>query len=199
MKAAALEVLGTTFIWPHLKAVEVRRPGIAFDAVFMIKQHLRTCILLADYSDFVDVDDSEEACAALKRENPWLYRGLQWVRWIGDQFNIESYAHDVVVRFMAAYKEYYDDHVQEWLASKTERFNPALALAGVGCRHAGPANAKLLVEIGRDELRAQLAKTLHASPDTVRQQKQLPASDRRSSLLPTDLDAKHVLVRLGGI
>jgi hypothetical protein len=154
------DVVGNLFFMPHLNFVEMRRPGIFFEAHDGIEEHRGVLALFDD--DAIDFDAID---GALRDQGHYTFaRGLRMVLRYAALHDLQDFAEENITAKMASYSTYYHDQTEEYFS------NPALIFGRLGSKKSGVAAAKWLVAEGKAELIAALADALHADSPTVREE-----------------------------
>ena len=183
---AISEVIGARYFIGHLHFVELRRPGIFFEAHDEIEYHRSVARLFGDNETPWSVD-------AVAKLSPPLARALDFVlRYARSHEDttegLEVYAHARVDAKMASYSDYYNEQTAEWFS------NPALVVGRLGSIASGPEAARWLVGEGTAELVAALAGVLHCDSAAVRTALQSEHYDGPLQLLAEDTELWAELV-----
>eukprot|EP00966_Prymnesium_polylepis_P029796 692026-Prymnesium_polylepis.1 len=110
---------------PHLHRIEMRYPGIAFQAHEMHGIHRAIASHFGNEESPWDAD--QISMLSLK-----FARGLDVAMRYAQQVDHEDYARDFIDKSMSQYSNYYHPQTEEWWD------NPVFRLAGVGSATADP-------------------------------------------------------------
>ena len=149
---------------PFLHFLELRRPGIFFEAHAEIRSHLEVCRTFVTAAS----DENEIWSADLIRDlNLPFTRALTLAMNQATQLEerhggvSQQDCVDMIVEVGWEYGAYAMDQFGEW------ETNPVLRLGGVGATSGGPEHASWLVEQGKPQLRRAMGKILHLMPAMV--------------------------------
>jgi hypothetical protein len=155
------EVIGATFVSPHLAAVEQRRPGIFYDVHHLLGLHQDIADLFGDAAQPWDYGDigSLNAEFALALDVAMRY---------AQNVELEDEALEYIDQSMVAYADYHRPQTLEWWE------NPAFRFGGLGSLEEDPRSedhgvwhARYLVEEGKAELLAAVARYCHCTVEAL--------------------------------
>ena len=162
MRLMIEEVIAATYVGPHLAFIEERRSGIFWDGHRLIGMH-------QDVADLFCDDDVPWETGNVAVLNIEYALGLEVVTAHAERVGLEDEAHTFVSEKMVEYAEYHRPQTEEWWG------NPTFRVGGLGspesnakCEDHGVWHARHLVQEGRAELIAALARYAHCTVDAMR-------------------------------